>query len=181
MIGFTFRGKHCFNDYGIVMRSKDRTVLPSKRKRQTEIPLRHGLYEFEGATYDERVIQVECFLDGGSGPELRRKIRRIALWLSEPGRLSFDDEPELYYQARIYSAIPLEQTLAVGTFTLLFECQPFARGESASTSATITANGQKVGIPYQGTQPAGCRIVLKNTGTAAVGGITLTISGREEL
>ncbi|MCI8554151.1 MAG: hypothetical protein HFJ80_04310 [Clostridiales bacterium] len=181
MIGFTFRGKHCYNDYGLVMRSKDRTVLPSRRKRQLEIPLRHGMYDFEGSTYNDRVIQVDCFLDGGSGPELRRKIRRIALWLSEPGRLRFDDEPELSYQARIYSAISLEQVLAAGLFSLLFECRPFARGAEMSVSAPITKSGQQVGISYGGTQPAGCRIVIENTGTTTVSGIMLRVNGRNAL
>ena len=41
MVGFTFCGRHSFRDFGIYMKSKDRTLLPERRRRQLEIPLRH--------------------------------------------------------------------------------------------------------------------------------------------
>ena len=38
MIQFTFRGKRSYDDFGVVMQSKDRTVLPEKRRKRVRFP-----------------------------------------------------------------------------------------------------------------------------------------------
>lgn len=164
MIGFTFCGKHSYDDYGLYVRSKSRPVLPSRRKRQLEIPGRSGVYDFSGDDYDQRIVELECFLDANAIPGMRLRVREIAAWLSERGKLTFDDEPTLSYRAALYTAVSLEQVLSTGLFTLVFECAPFAEGRTITTTADITHSGQVVAIPYAGTRRASCRMVLKNTG-----------------
>lgn len=69
-------------------------------------------------------VKHACFLDGAGSPDFRERMRQVAYWLSEPGLLTFDDEPALPYHARIYSAIPLERALSAG----LLSCYPLAGG-----------------------------------------------------
>lgn len=168
MIQFTFRGRRSYDDFGVVMQSKDRTVLPEKRRRQIEIPGRHGQYDFEGSVYDDRMITLSCFLDGAGFTDFRERVRQVAYWLCEPGLLTFDDEPSLSYHARIYSAIPLEQALSAGLFTLSFECYPLAGGAEKTVSDSMEQKGQWMNAEYTGTAEAGARFVLVNTGTSAV-------------
>lgn len=175
MIGFTFRGKHSYDDFGIVMRSKSRPVLPEKRKRQLDIPGRSGTYDFSGDDYENRVIVLECFIDCNAIPALRQHIRRVAAWLAESGQLAFDDEPNKRYDARVYTAVSLEQAMTAGLFTLVFECQPFAAGDTVSVTAAVTNSGQEISVPYHGTRPAGCRIVIVNKGTQPLENFALRI------
>lgn len=124
--GFTFNGKHS-DTFGVIMRSRNRVVLPVRNDEYEEIPGRDGGILFPG-TFSDRFIELECALVTKSLPELRKAIRRIAAWLSTSGRarLIFDDEPDLYYLGRIANQIDLEQTMALGQFMLQFRCLPLA-------------------------------------------------------
>ena len=179
MIGFTFRGKHCYGDHRIVMRSKSRPILPQKRRRQTEIPLRNGRYGFADETYDVRIIELTCFMDTATIPELRKAIRKIAAWLSKKGVLVFDDEPELSYTATVFSAVPLEQIISAGIFTLIFECYPMAQGETITEFHTFTSKAYEMQVSYRGTAPAKCRLILANLGNVPVSDIRLLV-GKEK-
>ena len=179
MIGFAFRRQHCYTEHGIVMNSKSRPILPSKRRRQVEIPLRNGRYEFEDETYDVRIIEVTCFIDTATIPNLRQKIREIAAWLSKKGTLIFDDEPELSYTASVFSIVPLEQIITAGIFTLIFECYPMAQGRTITEAYTVTQSPQELRTEYRGTAPAKCRLILANTGSSPISNIKLLI-GKED-
>lgn len=179
MNGFTYRGKHSQRDFGITMRSKARRILADRRRRQVEIAGRHGVYTFEGETYGVKLYELSCFVKEQDLETFRRKERQIAAWLSQPGELSFDDEPDLSCSAQIYSAIAPEEYLYAGEFSLIFECDPIAKGENHVVQTHFHSSGERLSVPYGGTAPAPCRITLRNAGSVDVSNVTITMIGRE--
>ena len=87
MVGFTFCGRHSYRDFGIIMHSKERPLLPERRRRELELPQKDGRYMFDGTTYDVRVISVECYVHQADLPKFRAHIRRVAQWLADSGAL----------------------------------------------------------------------------------------------
>ncbi len=149
MLGFSFDGIHC-GSFGIIMRSKNRPVLPEPKRVIEEIPARHGVYDFSAANpygrvmYNQREVSVECRVVCKSVEDLRQTARQIAQWLScGEARLIFDDEPFVYYLASVANRIDLEQQVGkVGGFTLLFDCRPFAY--STICSGIVPAYGEEI-------------------------------------
>lgn len=171
MIGFEFDGKHC-SEFGIIMKSRDRALLSTLRKREMVIPGRHGAYDFEDNTYENKIISVDCAFVRNTIPDLRQAARRIAGWLKNKGQLRFDDEPDKYYVGQVYSSVPLETLLAFGRFTLSFECEPFAYSEVNSLETTITTQ-DPVFIFNNGTIETPEEITITNLGTNAIRGFKI--------
>lgn len=127
MIGLFFKGKHSYKDMGLFMRSDNRTVLPEFRKYELEIPGKHGSWDYGGNTFAKRIITVTFSVVKNSFADLRQQIRKIAIWLAGEGKLIFDDEPQVYYEAKVYDPIDLTQIQTSGEFSVSFECQPLAK------------------------------------------------------
>ena len=145
-MGFTFNGQHS-STFGVAIKSKNRQLLPAVNDRYIEIPGRHGSFHFPGELQD-RIIELECTFIGTSRQDLREKARQIAAWLYTVERavLSFDDEPDKYYLAKVDNAIDLSQMFVLATFNLNFRCEPFAYGEEVKESfvgdaVTVTNSG----------------------------------------
>ncbi|MFT9496605.1 distal tail protein Dit [Anaerosolibacter sp.] len=173
MMGLKFKDTHS-SQYGLIVRSVDRNVLPPLKRREIEIPGKHGTYDFDGNVYEKRTISIEFGVVHYNFQDLRNKIRLIAAWLSGKGKLVFDDEPDKYYDAKIYQNVPLEQIISSGRFSVIFECQPFALSEDIENVATITSNNYNMIIENNGTIETPCIIELKNTGTSTITQITIT-------
>jgi predicted phage tail component-like protein len=126
--GYEYNALHSLNDYDIIANSIDRPILPTLRKREISIDGKHGTYSFDDNTYENRPITVEIKYIGESFNALRLHMRDISAWLSQTTykKLIFDDEPDKYYLAKIYSAVSLELFWKLGKATIQFECQPFA-------------------------------------------------------
>lgn len=127
MIGFEFNGVHS-SMHGIVIKSINRSILPGMIKKEIQIPGRHGVYDFSDNTYDNRIINVAISYIGSSINDLRLNARNISAWLSQQTycKLIFDDEPDKYYMAKLYSNVGLENFLRYGKSTIQLECQPHA-------------------------------------------------------
>ena len=179
MIGFTFCGKHSYRDFGIVMKTKNRSMLSDRRRRQEEIAGMHGVHMYEGETYNIKLYELSCFIEASSAEDLRRKERKVAAWLTQTGKLSFDDEPGVSCTAKIYSSIGPEEYLHAGVFPLIFECDPIARGEKHVVRTHFHQSGERLSVPYEGEAPAPCRIILRNAGSVDISGLTITMTGRE--
>ena len=170
--GFTFNSQHC-SEFGVVMRSVNRMLLPRLQPRQVKIPGRHGLYDLGDHKYENRLLALDCFVQRQGLPELRQLARELAHWLSVKARLVFDDEPDKYYLGRLYEQVDFENILGSGFFSLVFEVEPFAHGESLTVSKTVTT-ADKIELNYLGTAPAATTITITNTGENTINGFTLT-------
>lgn len=128
MTGFSFNNIHS-NTYNIVAKSVNRPMLPVMRKKQMNIPGRHGAVDFYDGRFEKRIIQVKIKFKGSSSSDLRNSARDIAEWLytySSSKTLSFDDESDKYYNARVLSSVDLNNLYILGEATVQFECKPFA-------------------------------------------------------
>lgn len=111
------------------MRSRNRQLLPAFNDKHIEVPGRQGALLFPGELQD-RMIELECaFVEAGL-PNIRTRAREIAAWLYTQGReiLSFDDESDKYYKAKLDGAIDFEHIARMGQFGLVFRCEPLAYG-----------------------------------------------------
>lgn len=151
-MGFTFNGQHS-STFGVAIKSKNRQLLPAVNDRYIEIPGRHGGFHFPGELQD-RIIELECAFIGTSRQDLREKARQIAAWLHTVERavLSFDDEPDKYYLAKVDNAIDPSQMFVLATFNLNFRCEPFAYGpevqaDFVNDQATVINPGTFEALP----------------------------------
>lgn len=151
---------------GVVFKSTDRTLLPSKRVTQYVIPGKSGTYDIEDG-YNNREIVCEVSFIGESFnyPGVRSRARAVAGWLSGEGLLVFDDEPEKAYQAKVVGGVSIEQIAVTGHCAVTFSCAPFAesldynqvRADTVSLPHTETVN-------VNGTQETDCLVYIKARG-----------------
>lgn len=136
--GFTYAGKHSFNDFGLVVKTVDRPLLAPQKTAQTE-QARDGQGDYTAANvrgralYDNKTLTVECkYAEVGDYRTLQARTARIAAWLSNLGGsyspLVFDDMPLIVWSVKPANGIPIEfQWAAVGSFQITFDCEPFNR------------------------------------------------------
>jgi len=146
--GFIFDGVHS-NDYGISIRKKNLSLLPTERNYLTQTIGKHGAYDF-GLDYDMRMIEFECWVNEKNFTLLQEKRREIADWLDPLEGckdLIFDYDNKIY-SARIQDTGNVTELLGSGRFNLTFLCpSPFARNKYAhkvyfvDSVATINRNG----------------------------------------
>lgn len=138
MIEFKYNNRNSLSDFGIVAKSVKRPLLPTLKKNQLAIPGRHGTYNFDGNTYDNRIISVILQFIGQDVNDMRLQARDIAAWLScDYQPLTFDDEPDKYYMARVYDGVDLNTFARAGEATVQFDCQPFALYQISSGEEAI--------------------------------------------
>ncbi len=175
-LGFSFNGIAA-STYSIIAKSANRPLLPALRSRELVIPGKDGSYNFGGSKYENRFVEVDIKFIGTSYTELRSRIRSIASWLSSTGdyqELIFDDEPDKYYKAKLYSEVGLQNFFRVGEATLLFQCEPFAYAVTASSqTVNITQDDQEFIVNNAGTAETPMIITITNTGSTTVSGFSL--------
>ena len=166
ILGFSFKGVHS-SIFGIGVRSEDRSLLPEREVVRYTIPGLDGTIKFDNGTYKPREISMRLGLINKNWHALREQARLIAEWLQGDGQLIFDDEPDKFYDASVYTSIKTEQInlLPIAECSVVFECQPFAKSlETFSASKTITVNRDTVSIASTGSASACCEIEITNNG-----------------
>jgi len=151
-MSFTFNGISS-DSFGIIVRDIKRPLLPDQNDNYLQILGRHGSYLFNHELND-RIIEIDCVLADDTIENLRDKLRQIAVWLyvDERKPLSFADELDKYYLAKLDGVIDVEQIIAIGQFTLRFRCEPFAYGAEQQArfendTATVTNSGTFEALP----------------------------------
>jgi predicted phage tail component-like protein len=126
---FNSKSSNSFNNK-LIMRSVNRQALPANQDNYLQIAGVDGSYLFPGKLQD-RFIDVEFGFVFGPLEELRAVARAVAVWLrtTERSKLTFSDEPEVYYMAKVDGAIDWPQAIKSMKFTVKFRCLPYAYGE----------------------------------------------------
>lgn len=134
--GFTYHGKHSFDDYGLIVQTVNRPLLAPQKTVQTE-RAGDGQNDYTAANirqrafFDNKTLTVECKYETSAGyRNLQTRTARIAAWLSNAGGsytpLVFDDMPMVAWSAKPASGIPIEfQWATMGSFRITFDCEPF--------------------------------------------------------
>lgn len=169
---FQFGRYNSLDDWGIKCIAHD-YLLPPKRAAKLTIPSRNGSYSFNNKLYNERELILTCVLIRQIS---KAELREIAYLLSEKKALRIWNEPNKYYMAEIYNPpdvvdYPKE---SMREFELSFVCEPFAYSETISKKMTRGLNK----LAYKGTAETPTKIIIKNTGSAAIKNITITATKR---
>lgn len=110
------------------MKSVNRQILPANSDGYLDVPGVDGSYLFPGDLRD-RFIEVEfTLIKSQSLTTLRSTARQISAWLRtrERAQLIFDDEPDVYYMAKVPDQIDLEPMNTRGKLKVVFRCLPYA-------------------------------------------------------
>lgn len=106
---------------GVVLKTLPPITRPNRRTEQITIPGRNGTLTVDEGTYDSMSVSLECYLKPGFDP------RKVTNWLNPSGKITFSDEPDKYYNARIINSIPLSRVFRISrSFIIQLELQPFA-------------------------------------------------------
>lgn len=173
MIGVEYNGSHSYDDFNIEFVSIQRPILPALNKREVTIPGKHGTYDFGGNTYGTKIIMAVMQYIGTSFEDLRLEVRNIAAWLSQTSykKLIFDDEPSVYYLAKVYGGVDMDSLLFYGKSSIQFECQPFALYTESTGTDLAWGDDVSWGSEYVWNNPDAYTIPLltaESTKTATV-------------
>ncbi len=157
MNGFIFNSKHSWNDYGIVMNSRNRPILPEPRIIVEEIEGIDGDYDYSEANsdgrtkYKPRIIEIDCSFKQRDMKYIRIRAHEIANWLAcGEKQLIFDDETAVFYLARVNNRLDLATEIArIGRFTIQFKCRPFGLSRIKSNQALQLGQGLMLGYGYR--------------------------------
>ena len=111
MIQIIYNALYSYNNFGIIVKTNNRPLLPPIRRSDVTIPGRDGSYDFSDGTYDNIIIPVVIQYINETFEDLRLRARNIAAWLSQTNfkPLVFTDEPDKYYSAKIYDPASVEK------------------------------------------------------------------------
>jgi predicted phage tail component-like protein len=135
LYGLTFNGRHS-SEFGLVMFSRNRPILPEPKLVAEDIPGMDGEYDFSAANpdgevkYKPRMIDIDFTLKEREPRKLRVRANQIAAWLACGEQiLIFDDEPDKFYLAMVANKLDLDnQILSIKKFTVHFKCRPIKYG-----------------------------------------------------
>lgn len=157
MYGFTYRGRHS-SEFGLLMNTKDRPVMPPMRKEKATAMYRDGDVDYSNSGgriyYDDRIVKLTLTV---IKPELRQThdtVSKIVSWLSGwYDELIFDDMPYTVWLARPEDLGSIEASLhRIGKFTVQFRCKPFNRDILDFAPVKVGAKvpiGRMIPINYQ--------------------------------
>lgn len=180
--GCTFKGKHSYKDYKLIMRSVDRSLLPGNKISQVNISFLDGKQDLrKEPIYDNRMVSVEFVYLSMDTEYIHARKRLIAGWLSGQGQLIFDDEADKYYNAKVYDGLSLNQEIGKASFTVNFECEPFALKTPILQTESITTQNQEVIVNIEGNIKTGSLITLTNIGSTTINRIELARERSKDL
>lgn len=146
---------------------------PEERVEHITIPGRSGdLTQTEGNDiYNSYIQTIDISIDG------LENVHAAEEWLKGAGTVTFDNQPELEQDARIYGSIELNKhsrNVDRWKGTVQFYCDPVKRNRNEQT-ITVTTSGTSISNP--GDMTAFPKIEITGSGlvTVKIGGKTLTI------
>ena len=177
--GFTFDGKHSYNNYGMQYSEKDagHAAIPQIDRNEYQIAGRSGTVLFAGETMQPLTFAGSLYPVQEPATQMAAQalIRSVQQWLSAGRKqLIFDYEPDKYYLAQLtkQSAWSLKNWFG-GELIIAFQAEPYAYAvhESAFTgsgSTPITVSAAMVTM-----YPAPAVIRITNTANAALTGVSI--------
>lgn len=133
--GFSFNGKHSYNDFNLIVESKS-IQPPAKKKVKESIPGMNGYYDFSTVVsggepvYDTRAIPVKIFFQESSRERLYTLYSKVLEWLlnARQSQLVFDFDSGYYYLAEVEEAPSFEEFIMVGELDIKFIAEPYKYG-----------------------------------------------------
>lgn len=145
-------------DKKIIVNKLPNIERASANVEKITIPGRDGFLTQDYGTYQGKVKECECSLDGGD-------IDDICSWLSGTSEVIFSNEPDKKYKAVIINKIPFSKIIPIfHKFVIQFECQPH-KYSADNSLITLTSAGT---IFNYGTAKAKPKITIYGSGNITV-------------
>lgn len=113
---------------GVLLKRDSRTMLSDVNRLTQEVVGMDGLADFGNDSYKEKSFELTLEYDYFSDwPGMRKQMRRIGGWLYDDGQyhqLIFDDEPDVYYMAKVTNSVTYSQNDAYCLISVTFTCNP---------------------------------------------------------
>lgn len=120
---FTYNGISSL-DKQINIKKTPSFTKPTLKGEKVSIPGRHGSIFFSEDSYEDVLMPIECFVKADNLAEASRDIKG---WLSGEGSLSFSDDPEVFYKAKIVNQFDIAYLIRnYGEFVVLMDLEPFS-------------------------------------------------------
>lgn len=186
LYGLTFNGKHSYNDFSLIMLSKNRPILPEAKEVVEDIPGMDGEHDYSTANpddelkYKSRTPEITFNFDRNKinwrDPRvIRQAARKVAAWLGCGEKvLVFDDEADKQELAKVSNKLDLENQIESGRpFTVNFKCRPFpCQIDSAETiildSSILLDSDIRLDDAYQFVVTGNATVEVNNFGTHSV-------------
>jgi hypothetical protein len=144
-----------FAEYGVrVLAGSQHDALPETRDRTITIPGMHGALDF-GADLNPRLFELKCGLTNATDPaNLQAKLRALVAELTDQfGRpktfeLSFSEEPEKHYKARLTNRVAVDRIHRLGFFSLALTAYDPAAYASLTAYDPTEAQPYDSGLVY---------------------------------
>lgn len=162
---FIFNNKKC-TDMGVEISEFPALQHPERRVEVIEVDGMDGSYTQDLGAYNTYKISIECALNKLS--RNAQSINEILKWLKGSGKLILSTDPMKYYEARIASAISVENVIWIfPEFKITFEVQPFRKSVNEFSDIIKTAD-KKFRVFNKGDVSSRPIITLKGTGEITV-------------
>lgn len=160
--------------YGILIDHHDADSVPTRDYETVEVPGRNGTLTVDNGRYHNIDLTYTC----GIGQNFRSRFADFRAWLfSQTGYQRLEDsyDPLHYRRARVKSVSSLDTALrgSLGTFDVVFDCQPQRFLKSGETAQTFTGSGS---LTNPTRYPALPLVRAYGTGTVKIGSNTITIN-----
>lgn len=132
MNGVRFNGIHHTTISGLNFIASRRPLLPETKDTYIDVPGRSGSILIPDNSLHDIYVEVDFTLVRKNSTQLLDAAQNIAAWLltTNRARLIFDDYPTKYYNAKVDSAVTMEQLLEfeeIAEFTIRFRCEPLMK------------------------------------------------------
>ena len=186
--GFTFGGKHCMNDFGLlyVEDKGGRIITHARRINEYTIAGASGTVRFPGEAYEKAILSGALYpmTSPTSEAEAQALMRSIDAWLYGPrDKLIFDYEPDKYRLAEVTGESKWSYRDWIdGGLAIEFDVQPFAYAVTPTTPfayavvPTPTQPNVKeyvYAINVETGLEAPLEATITNSGTAKLTGVTI--------
>lgn len=179
--GFTFNGKHSYNDFGLIWSEKnaEHQAIPQPEWNTYEIAGEGRSVIFPGG--NSRQLRFSGSLFPHDEPptqaDAQQLLRDVQRWLTA-GRqkLIFDYEPDKYYWAQLGSQATWSlKNWFGGELALSFDAEPcaYAVAETVFTATGTSAAPIAIDCSMVTLRPAAARITVANTGGSALTGVSI--------
>lgn len=149
MFGLSLDGVHSSQVEAVVTDVK-KPLLAQPRDQYEYIPGRESTMVFNDG-YEDKNISVELVVKDD-----KEKLRNVAKWLhkKEKSKLIFDDEPDVFFMAKVSGIVDQDDQDDMGYVTLqvTFTSEPFL--QSVDLGSVTTANNEPIVINNSGTYEA---------------------------
>lgn len=125
--GFIFNGVTIDNyaDNDIYLLDVNRNATPALTRYDFIVPKRHGSISYNNR-YEDKYIDVVIGIYAKTVQERRQKQRNLLQnFIDVEGKLIFLDEPNLFYIAKVYDEIQVQEGDVFTEIGISFKCSPF--------------------------------------------------------